>query len=82
LSDSIDGFRERLNGKLIKNDPLTVDGNPARDVVVESESVYVHAHFILAQKMFYQVLVSFPKANVDSTIESKFLDSFRLRSVK
>lgn len=67
--------------QILKNEPITVLGKPAREVVyVDSDNDVFHLQIVLADNRLYQVGLLTPKSKYSSTDNNlaKFFESFQI----
>jgi len=78
LRASIDGTVENARGKLITEEPLTVDGRPARKVRISmGQQTVVDGPFVYENASVYQLLVMHRNGE-EPSFEQQFFDSFTL----
>ncbi len=72
---------ERVKGKLLKEEKITLDDKyPGRDVVIEpaEKDELVRARLVIVGKRFYLVMASGGKKAAESADADKFLKSFKI----
>ncbi len=83
LDGSRDGAVSNVNGKLVIETKVTLDGHPGRELVIDAkarngEDGTVRARVFLVNNRLYQVMIVAPKGRVSSSAMNDFLQSFKL----
>ncbi len=81
--DMLDGARDgavaNVNGKLVKETKITLDGNPGRELKVEAPGdMLVFARVYLVKNRLIQALVVMPKKTLKEKDVTRFLTSLAL----
>jgi hypothetical protein len=85
LDAATTAMADELNGILVDQNPITLDGYPGREILVETESIEgsdpiaVKVRLYLVDNRFYQVMVGYPQAATEQmpAIDA-YLQSFQL----
>lgn len=83
LDGSRDGAVQNVNGTLVSEETLDLNGNPGRSLVIDAttdtgEDATVNARLYLVENRLYQVLVVVPKGKEEGVDIAGFLNSFSL----
>ncbi|NJR48229.1 MAG: hypothetical protein HC780_00450 [Leptolyngbyaceae cyanobacterium CSU_1_3] len=83
LDGARDGAIGNVNGKLVSEAKVSINGAPGRELVIEAkgkngENGTVKARVFLVKNRLYQAMVVAPQAEVNSAEMDKFLQSFKL----
>lgn len=83
LDGSRDGAVGNINGKLVIETRISLDGNPGRELVIDAKAekgrdVTVKARVFLVKYRLYEALVTAPKGEVSGAEMDDFLRSFKL----
>ncbi len=84
LDASRDGSVANVGGKLIREEKITLMGNPGRELVIETgnpegpEARLLRGRLFIAGNRMYQVMVVTPKNQKSSSETEPFLQSFKL----
>ena len=83
LDGARDGILANVNGKLLSEQPISIDDHPGRELTVEatenSRTIIAKVRIYLVENTLYQVLAVAPKDLSSSPDIAKFMDSFKLR---
>ncbi|MBE7385347.1 MAG: hypothetical protein F6J95_028600 [Leptolyngbya sp. SIO1E4] len=84
LDSSRDGALGNLNGTLLSEDPIDIDGNPGRSLVIDAitetgEAATINSRIYLVNNRLYQILVVMPKGQEATADAATFLESFTLQ---
>ncbi|HXD88553.1 MAG TPA: hypothetical protein VN641_18835 [Urbifossiella sp.] len=79
LKATVEGFTKENLGTVIRETPKTVDGYPAREVVLVHEGLTTHCIIVAARATVYVAAVSGPFLDADGNERTRrFLDSFHI----
>lgn len=83
LDGSRNGAVSNVNGKLVLESKVSLDGNPGREIVIDAKTgagqdATVKARIYLVGSRLYQVMVIGPKGQISSADMDEFLQSFKL----
>jgi hypothetical protein len=83
LDGARDGILANVNGKLLSEQPISIDDHPGRELTAEatenSRTIIAKVRIYLVENTLYQVLAVAPKDLSSSPDIAKFMDSFKLR---
>ena len=83
LDGARDGILANVNGKLLSEQPISIDDHPGRELTAEatenSRTIITKVRIYLVENTLYQVLAVAPKDLSSSPDIAKFMDSFKLR---
>ncbi|KAM3101875.1 hypothetical protein ACKFKF_06325 [Phormidesmis sp. 146-12] len=83
LDGARDGAVSNVNGKLVDEKKVSIDGSPGRELTIEAKGSNgqdgtVKARVFLVKNRLYQAMVVAPKEEVNATEMDAFLQSFKL----
>jgi hypothetical protein len=83
LDGARDGIVANVNGKLLSEQPISIDDHPGRELAVEatdnSRTIIAKVRIYLVENTLYQILAVAPKDLSSSPDIAKFMDSFKLQ---
>ena len=84
LDSSRDGALGNLNGNIISEEPIDIDGNPGRSLVIDTvdpagDEATIKSRIYLVDNRLYQILVVTPKGQEEAAKPETFLESFTLQ---
>jgi hypothetical protein len=82
LDGARDGAVKNVQGKLVKEDQIAIDGHPGRYLKIEAtpqgQAIDVEARIFLVKNRLYQMIVVRPRGSGGDADVSRFLGSFKL----
>ena len=83
LDGARDGIVATVNGKLLGEQPISIDDYPGRELTIEatenSRTIIAQARIYLVKNTLYQILTVAPEEHSSSPDIAKFMDSFNLQ---
>lgn len=80
IDSAIGGTLKKVNGRLLDERPVTMNGNPARAMVISAaENIEIDGRFVYVRPRVYELLVYHTKG-VTPSFEQQFFDSFSLNA--
>jgi hypothetical protein len=78
LDGARDGAVAKVQGALLSDTIVSVDGHQGRELIIEAAGgkVTIQTRLVIVRRRFYQVMVITPKEKALSEDVNKFLDSF------
>jgi hypothetical protein len=78
LDGARNGVRESLNGTIVSEKEIKLNGHPGRDIVMTTDELQARTNIYLVGTRMYQVIAVSPKSAKAPKSFAKFFASFRL----
>ena len=83
LDGASNGAVQNVNGTLVSQDEITLDGNPGRDIVANAaakngQEVTMRARLYMVKNRLYMIIIVANKGQLTREQTDAFLDSFKL----
>jgi hypothetical protein len=82
LNDARDGALDKVQGELLAETEVKLDGNPGRELKIQAGEMVVYVRVFLVKNRMIQALVAMPKDAVPEKDVNRFLQSIALLKKK